>query len=305
MICEKIYLYENRQDVFLTSYLWEPSSELPAGQKRPLILICPGGGYLNCSDREAEPVALRFAGMGYHAAVLRYSTYGERRDDFARLDTDDYVKPHVLFPAQMRELGMAMLLLKRNAEAWRVDPDRIVLCGFSAGAHNCAMYSVSWNKPVLTDALGADPALLRPAAVILSYPVVDFRITEGVCEADLPLYNYMKKAFFGTDAPTEAQFDEADAALHVCADTPPTFIWTTAADATVPVRNSLKLAAALAGSGVPFELHVFEDGPHGMGLCDQASAGVTQHMNAEAAQWPELAGGWLKKRLALDVPTGV
>ena len=101
MICEKHFLYEDRADVFLTTYLWEPSPSLPAGEMRPLVLVCPGGGYLNCSDREAEPVALRFAAMGYQAAVLRYSTYGERRDDFARLGTDDYVKPHVLYPAQM------------------------------------------------------------------------------------------------------------------------------------------------------------------------------------------------------------
>ena len=304
MICEKHYLYEDREDVFLTTYLWEPSPEMPAGEKRPLVLVCPGGGYLNCSDREAEPVALRFAAMGYHAAVLRYSTYGERRDDFARLATDDYVKPHVLYPAQMKELGRAMLLLKRRAEEWRIDPDRIAICGFSAGAHNCAMYAVNWNRPVVTEALGAEPGLLRPAAVILGYPVVDFSITEGVCEADRPLYADMYKAFIGTAEPSGAQFSQVDAARQVTADTPPMFIWSTAADATVPVVNSLNLASALSKHGVPFELHIFEEGPHGMGLCDQASAGVTQHMNAAAAKWPELAGSWLAKRFALDVPKG-
>lgn len=304
MIVEKLFLHENRPDVFLTTYLWEPSPELPAGERRPLVLVCPGGGYLNCSDREAEPVALRFAAMGYHAAVLRYSTYGERRDDFSRLSTDDYVKPHVLYPAQLRELGMAMLLLKRNAARWRIDSDKIAICGFSAGAHNCAMYAVSWNRPVLTEALGAEAEALKPATVILGYPVVDFGLTEGVCAADMPLYADMYRAFFGTDAPGRAQFDAVNPALHISRDTPPAFIWTTAADATVPPRNSLSLAAALSAQGVPFELHVFEDGPHGMGLCDQTSAGVAQHMNAAAARWPELADAWLKKRFALSIPAG-
>ena len=304
MICEKHFLYEDREDVFLTTYLWEASPELPAGEKRPLVLVCPGGGYLNCSDREAEPVALRFAALGYHAAVLRYSTYGERRDDFTRLSTDDYVKSHVLYPAQMRELGRAMLLLKRRAAEWRVDPDRIAICGFSAGAHNCAMFAVNWNRPALTDALKVRPEALRPAAMILGYPVVDFRITEGVCEADRPLYADMYKAFFGTAKPSGAQFAEVNAARQVTAHTPPMFIWSTAADAIVPVINSLNLASALSKHGVPFELHIFEEGPHGMGLCDQASAGVTQHMNAAAAKWPELADSWLAKRFALDVPKG-
>lgn len=304
MICEKYYLYEDREDVFLTTCLWEPSPELPAGEKRPLILVCPGGAYMHCSDREAEPVALRFAAMGYHAAVLRYSTYGERRNDFDRLATDDYVKPRNLYPTQMRELGMAMLLLKGRAAEWRIDPDRIALCGFSAGAHNCAMYAASWNRPVLTDALRASPEALRPAAAILGYPVVDFSITEGVSEAGRPLYTEMDKAFIGAAEPSEAQFAEVNAARQVTADTPPMFIWSTAADASVPVMNSLSLASALSKNGVPFELHIFEEGAHGMGLCDQASAGASRHMNAGAARWPELAGKWLAKRFALNVPKG-
>ena len=72
----------------------------------------------------------------------------------------------------------------------------------------------------------------------------------------------------------------------------------------MPVLNSLNLASALSKHGVPFELHIFEEGPHGMGLCDQTSAGVARHMNAAAAKWPELAGSWLSKRFALNVPKG-
>ncbi len=77
MKSECIRLYENREDVTLATYVWMDSPDLLAGKKRPAVLICPGGGYFNCSDREAEPIALRFAAMGYHAFVLRYSTYTE------------------------------------------------------------------------------------------------------------------------------------------------------------------------------------------------------------------------------------
>ena len=96
----------------------------PVEGSRGAVIVCPGGGYLNCSDREAEPVALRFAGMGYHAAVLRYSTYGERRDDFARLATDDYLKPHILYPVQMRELGI-FIYLKHLQHFRRIRPGQI------------------------------------------------------------------------------------------------------------------------------------------------------------------------------------
>ena len=81
MITTTVQLYEGRPDVSLTTYVLADSPELMNGKRRPAVLICPGGAYLNCSDREAEPVALRFAAMGYHAFVLRYSTYfkGEAR----------------------------------------------------------------------------------------------------------------------------------------------------------------------------------------------------------------------------------
>ena len=80
MKTDLIRLYENREDVTLTCYLWDDSPELLNGKKRPAVLICPGGAYLGCSDREGEPVALRFASMGYHAFVLRYSTYTEGKN---------------------------------------------------------------------------------------------------------------------------------------------------------------------------------------------------------------------------------
>ena len=302
MITEKIYLYEDREDVFLTTYLWEQSSELPAGDQRPLVLICPGGAYMMCSDREAEPIALRFAAMGYHAAVLRYSNYGESRNDFSKLETDDPVKPQTLYPAQIRELGKAVLLLRERASEWHIDCDRIALCGFSAGAHNCAMYAVSWNRPILCDALKADPSVLRPAAVILGYPVVDLAVLAEVDAETRKMYGDMSLAFLGTREPSEAQLAEVNPARHVSAHTPPMFIWATAQDSTISVLNSLNLGTALSKMNVPFEMHIFEKGAHGLGLGDQASAMVAGQIDENVAGWPVLAEKWLAKRLALDIP---
>ncbi len=76
MITETIKLIEEREDVTLTTYVWGDSPELLKGKARPAVLICPGGGYFSCCDREAEPVAFAFAAMGYHTFVLRYSVYG-------------------------------------------------------------------------------------------------------------------------------------------------------------------------------------------------------------------------------------
>ena len=135
MITKTIQLYENRPDVTLTTYLLSDSPELLNGKKRPAVLVCPGGAYLNCSDREAEPVALRFAAMGYHAFVLRYSTYFEGKPSPFPLPKSMEVNPHSVYPGPMRDIGKAFLTIRAHAEEWLVDVERIAICGFSAGGH--------------------------------------------------------------------------------------------------------------------------------------------------------------------------
>ena len=98
------------------------------------------------------------------------------------------------------------------------------------------------------------------------------------------------------------QLEDVSPARHVSKDTPPTFLWATAADPLVPVQHTLLMAAALAEAKVPFEVHIFEQGNHGLSLADQASAGALSQCNADAAGWAELAGKWLLKRFALKLP---
>ena len=94
MKTEIIKIYDNRDDVTLTTYILQDSLEMLAGKARPAILICPGGAYLNCSDREAEPIAMKFASMGYHTFVLRYSVYCEGGKEFADISKPIPVKEH-------------------------------------------------------------------------------------------------------------------------------------------------------------------------------------------------------------------
>lgn len=130
MKTEVIKLYENREDVTLTTYVLQDSPEMLAGGKRPAILICPGGGYMSCSDREAEPIAMKFASMGYHTFVLRYSTYsGGKADGFPDVSKPLEVKEACLYPTQMREIGKAMLMIREHAEEWLVDVNRIAVYG--------------------------------------------------------------------------------------------------------------------------------------------------------------------------------
>ena len=108
-------------------YMLDDSQEI-GFHKRPVVIVCPGGGYEMTSDREAEIVAMQFCAMGYHAAVLRYS-----------------VAPAV-FPASLLELGKSVQTMRRNAEKWHVDAEKIVICGFSAGGHLAGSYGTVWAE---------------------------------------------------------------------------------------------------------------------------------------------------------------
>ena len=302
MLVKTIQLYDDHPNVTLTTYVLDDSPEMLNGRKRPGVLVCPGGAYLGCSDREAEPVALRFAAMGYHAFVLRYSTYYGR---FQPPDLNNMpVNPQTIHPAPVRDIGKAFLTLREHADDWLLDTDKIAICGFSAGGHNCGMYSVYWNKPLLTDHFGVAAALLKPAAAIIGYGLSDYHLAMQTDHA--PMAAEIRRAaaiaLLGTTEPDEALLTEVSPARHVSEATPPTFIWTTMADDLVAPEHSTRLANALAAAGVPCETHLFENGKHGLSLADQSTAGSLLDVEPEAAQWVGLAETWLAKRFALDVP---
>ena len=304
MITDTLNLYEDRQDVTLTTYILSDSPELLNGQKRPAVLVCPGGAYLSCSDREAEPIALRFAAMGYHAFVLRYSTYFNGMPRPLPLPRELDMNPNSLYPAPMRDVGKAFLTIRAHADKWLVDMEKIALCGFSAGAHNCAMYAVYWQDPVISEFFGEKAAVFKPAACILGYGISDYHLMFGEIKDPIAqeLSNAASIAFLGTTSPTKELLDAVSPVLHVTENTPPMLIWATVADELVPVENSTRMANALAQAGVPFEVHIFEEGPHGLSLAVQASAGSLMQMDVDAAKWVELAEAWLKKRFAPSLP---
>lgn len=251
----------------LTTYLLDNSPDIDPERVRPAVLICPGGGYAFTSDREAEAVAIRFNSYGYHALVLRYS-----------------VAP-AEFPASLVELAAAVRLVRERAEVWHVDRKRVLVAGFSAGAHLACSLGVFWNQPFLQKLLGTEPESYRPDGMILSYPV----ITSG------------EFAHRGSFVNLLGGQDDAKRALvslehQVSKETPPAFIWHTFADNSVPLENSLLLADALRKAGVPFELHIYPHGGHGLGLaneetmCKRTGFGV----QPECQSWTELAHTWVQ-----------
>ena len=268
MICEdyEIRVEGSEDQARLITYLISPSEKI-AMKKRPLILICPGGGYSYVSDREGEMFALQWNAYGFHAAVLRYS-----------------VAPAV-YPAALLELAKAMKMIKERAAEWDVDPNKILLEGSSAGGHLAASFGMFWNKPFLSEKLGVDSKMLRPAGMILNYPV----ITSGQYAHRDSFQNLLGDRY-------EELKEEMSLEHQVSADTPPTFLWHTNEDGYVPAENSLLLALEMRKHHIPVELHLYAKGGHGLGLADERTMNVDgSGVEPECQSWMELAHRWVKE----------
>lgn len=308
MHIETISLIPGRDDVTLTTYVIDDSPEMLAGRRRPAVLVLPGGAYLGCSDREGEPVALAFAALGYHAFVLRYSTYGEGRPFGGAPLAVDAPKPHLTHPAPVLDVGRAVLAVRARADEWLVDVDRIAVAGFSAGGHNAAMYATHWHRPLLTEALGVPAEQLRPAAAVLGYALTDYTqlrpwmLQVGAGPDLLALMRQADVALLGTADPDEAALRSVSPALHVDAATPATFLWATSADGLVPAHHTLAMAQALAVAGVPYEVHVLGHGDHGLSLATQATATAWSQTDPALATWFDDCARWLQRRFALPLP---
>ena len=245
----------------LTVFLRDSVAAMPAARQRPVVLVVPGGGYEHLSPREADPVALQFLAAGYHAAVLSYSVGEAARDD----------RP-------LRQLHEAMKLLRTHAEEWNILPDRLAVCGFSAGGHLALSGAVRDLPGVAVQE--------RPNAVILGYPV----ITAG---------EFAHRGSFmqltGSGERTAWQtFGLED---RITPETPPVFVWHTVEDGSVPVENTLLLLNALQQAKVPWEAHLFEKGPHGTSISTAEVNAAEPHRH----HWVELAVEWLNETFAFHL----
>lgn len=266
MIYQVIPLKVNHQEVDLTTYVLDNSKEIDLNRRRPAIIICPGGGYEFLSEREAEPIAIKMLSYGFQAFVLNYS-----------------VKPNV-YPQALEELASAVKLVRENAEKWHVHPDKIIVAGFSAGGHLAASLGVFWQQEFLKERLKDENTKWQPNGLLLSYPVIS-------------------SGEFGHQGSFEAllsqDYENAKETLSlekkVTKHTPPTFLWHTLEDGLVPMENSLLFSQALRKQGVPFELHLFPNGGHGLGLATQeTAAGGNYGIQEEVSVWPELFAKWVQ-----------
>ena len=257
----------------LHTYVIENIGEVDQDRRRPAILLLPGGAYSVTTPREGELMATRFLGMGYHVFVLHYSC------------------APAVFPAALTETAAAMHTIRSHAEAWRIDPEAIVVGGFSAGGHAAGLFAERWNDPMLTG-YGFDPEQIEPNGLLLGYPV----ITTGRYTHEDSIRNLL------ADRADEPELlDELSLERHVSADVPPAFIWHTVGDQSVPVQNSIMFASALIGAGVSVELHLFPRGGHGLALATEETTSANRQWGQPETSvrvWPTLFDTWMRTTFA-------
>ncbi|MFA9375892.1 MAG: alpha/beta hydrolase [Lachnotalea sp.] len=250
----------------LYTYFLDNSQEIDPDRVRPVIVICPGGGYSMTSDREAEAIAVQIMAMGYHAAILRYSC-----------------EPAV-YPTALLELATVVNLLRSNADKWNIDKDKIIVQGSSAGGHLAASYGVFWKENFISDGVQTTCEQLRPNGLILNYPV----ITSGQYAHRDSFLKLLGDRY-------EELLDKMSLEKQVTKDTPKTFIWHTFPDDCVPAENSLLFVMALKEKNIPTEFHMYPYGGHGLGLATKETACLNGYgIQEECQSWISLAETWLR-----------
>lgn len=225
---------------------------------RPAMIVFPGGGYSITYEGEAEPIALEYVAAGFCAFVLNYS-----------------VAPAV-FPQALLEALNTIRFVREHAEEYRIDPDRISVCGFSAGGHLAASVGTLWNHSCIDGLLEGERTLYRPNGLVLSYPVIN------------PLHpGSFVNLLGGEENATPEMLELLSLDRRVSADTPPTFIWHNADDACVPVESTMMFGIALTKNRIPFEMRIWESGGHGCCLGNY----VTKEQHKEALA----CNGWVRE----------
>lgn len=253
----------------LTVYARAASPELGA-RRYPACVICPGGAYAGLSEREGEPVALALAARGIQCFVLRYSVVPAR------------------YPTQLLQAAAAFAYLRENAALYQLAPDALHILGFSAGGHLAGHYASAWSMPLLRETLGVEREALRPNGAILCY---------GVLSALERTHGDSIRNLLG-EQDTPAMREAISFEKNVSADTPPAFLWHTAADDAVPVENSLYAAEALSRAHIPFEMHIYPEGGHGLALGDWRTDWLGKSPRP-VARWTEDCAAWILRQAGL------
>ena len=235
---------------------------------RPAMIACPGGAWMKLVPNEGEPVALTFVKEGFCGFVLYYSI-------------GDYSE----FPSPLEEISWAIKTVRDNAEEWHIDPNMIAISGYSAGASVCSMSATQWNTEGLAEKFGVEAHYIRPDAAVLAYGMNDLSTIFDNQKEDLTVPEPGRI--------TAQRTPQLNVINYVDDETSPIFFYHCRYDKYVPVRNTWLLADKLVEHDIPFEMHVFQSGRHGMSVNNRLTIGKTPVIDPSVSEWVQLCIKWL------------
>lgn len=248
---------EEADQAYLLAYLPDADKATGAG-----IVVCPGGGYGNLAmNHEGEDVAAWLNSIGVAAFVLKYRH-----------------APGYKHPTPLRDAQRAIRLVRAHAKEWSVETGKVGILGFSAGGHLAASTGIhfDWQDDLASDTI--DKLSARPDFMVLAYPVISM--------SEAYMHRGSRNNLLGKQASDEMAMMMSHE-KQVSSQTPPTFLFHTTADKAVPPENSIYFYLALREAGIDAEMHIYEEGRHGLGLAPE---------NPALNTWPQMVENWLRAR---------
>ncbi|MBQ6395364.1 MAG: alpha/beta hydrolase [Atopobiaceae bacterium] len=234
------------------------------GKTRPAIVVFPGGGYTHQSTSEAEPVAITWAARGYSVFVLYYS-----------------VMEYAGYPELLEEAAWSIKTVRDHAEEFHVDPDRIAVMGFSAGANLASMIGTQWHEPFLAEKYGCESEYLRPNAAVLGYGVYDIK---GRTSSPVDVGRIMAE-----------QDPHASTIDFIDERTVPSFICATRYDEVGACRQSLEYALRMDDFKLPYEIMITNSGVHGLSVNNRVCVRRGRPIDDCFARWVDSCDLWLQR----------
>ncbi|WP_100407344.1 alpha/beta hydrolase [Bacillus solitudinis] len=228
------------------------------GENHPIVLICPGGGYSRRANHEGEPIAKWLNSIGISAFVLRYR-----------------VAPYQ-YPCATLDVKRAIRTIRYNASKYQINPEKLAVLGFSAGGHLASTAGTSFDYGNSLEEDPIETMSSRPNLLLLCYPVITM---------EEPFMHEGSRTNLLGEQPEQLMIKKLSSEYQVTAETPPTFLWHTSDDASVPVENSLEFAKALRKHDVLFDLHVYSKGRHGLGMAAE---------DAHVSSWTANCESWFR-----------
>ena len=285
MYYHEINLRPDNPQAGVKLYLLDEEITHKKHRNRPLMIVCPGGGYLSLAHKESEPVVARFLGLGFNVALVNYSVYFKQRPDESQpaIVNEDYrVKDSLL------DLVASLNLVEQHAAEWFIDTSRVYLLGFSAGSHLVTSLAERylderWRREVQLK------ITFKIRGLLLSYPMLSANAV------------HVKEQAHFDELMAKESLAQLDLVTQVNAQMPRTFIWQGNEDLAVSPLETSKFVVKLQEAGVACEYHLFATGGHGLALADRTSAVFASDIQPNLAAWVELARVWL----AQDEPTTI